>query len=231
MNSSMRFLGKKRLSAEGIANMNEGFELRKEIMALTKDIKNELILAFADEDPSLSGQALHDEVEQLFNENYRMAKDVEFLMRREGMEFLYEEEKGEFATLFYQVTPLALSSLNVIFNESNKRLYQKKYIDEGYLPNGEGPVNRLFTITLSKQSFFHIALTTNDRYPVFLRPYKVLLQKRVRLGELLSEAGGQSYLMDKLLGKNKLRKSRSRKLRSCKLRSRSRKVRHSRSRK
>jgi hypothetical protein len=207
-------------------NTPEAIELRKEIMALTKDIKHELILAFADEDPSLSGQALHDEVEQLFNENYRMAKDIDFLMRREGMEFLYEEEKGEYATLYYQVTPLALSSLNVIFNESNTRLYQKKYMHEGYLPNGEGPVNRLFTITLSKQSFFHIALTSNNRYPVFLRPYRLLLQKRVRLGELLTAVGGQSYLMDKLLGKHK-RHSRSRKLRH----SRSRKVRHSRSRK
>lgn len=205
-------------------NTPEAIELRKEIMALTKNIKHELILAFADEDPSLSGQALHDEVEQLFNENYRMAKDIEFLMRREGMEFLYEEEKGEYATLYYQVTPLALSSLNVIFNESNTRLYQKEYMkDEGYLPNGEGPVNRLFTITLSKQSFFHIALTTNNRYPVFLRPYGLLLQKRVRLGELLTAVGAQSYLMDKLLGKHK-HHSRSRKLRS-------RKLRHSRSRK
>jgi hypothetical protein len=202
-------------------NTPEAIELRKEIMALTKDIKHELILAFADEVPSLEGQALHDEMEQLFNENYQMAKDIDFLMRREGMEFLYEEEKGELATLYYQVTPLALSSLNVIFNESNKHKYQKKYIDEGYLPNGEGPVNRLFTITLSKQSFFHIALTTNNRYPVFLRPYKVLLEKRVRLGELLTAAGGQSYLMDKLLGKNK-RHSRSRKVR---------KMRHSRFRK
>ena len=214
--------------------MKEGFELRKEIMTRTKDIKDELILDYANEDPSLVGQALHDAVEQLFNENYRMAKDIDFLMRREGMEFLYEEEKGEFATLYYQVTPEALSSLNVIFNESNTRLYQKKYIHEGYLPNGEGPVDRLFILTLSKQSWFHIALTESES-PFFLRPYRILLRKRVRLGEFLTEVGAQSYLMDKLLGKRKLRKCNSRKLRKCnsrKLRhSRSRKLRHSRSRK
>jgi len=212
----------------------EAINLIKEIKALTNDITADIKARANDGNTrwleGLEGNELNEEVEVLFNETYEMARAIDFLIRKEGMNYVKEEINGQFVSLYYKVTPKALLSLNDIFSKYRRHtyFYEKKYdriLIDGEDGNGDYLFIITFVLTEGDQNSIYKALTTNS-YPYYLRPYKVILEKRVRLDELLTAVGGQSYLMDKLLGKNK-RHSRSRKVRH----SRSRKVRHSRFRK
>jgi hypothetical protein len=212
----MRFFGKR-------VALNK-FDLKKSIIQLTKDLKESIKIDLTNEDPNLSGQEIHELTENTFNMHYQDVKDYEFLNRREGMELLYEEEKNEYedVTLYFKVTPEALLKLK------RRPFDDEKYIHNGYLPNGKGPIDHLFIITVWKKSMLYKALTMTEedfRYPEYLLPYINLLHKRVQLGFFSSDSDDKP-LIDHYFGKQK-RHPRSRKLRQ----SRSRKLRHSRSRK
>jgi len=216
MNSSMRFFGKR------VVALNK-FELRESIIQLTKDLKDSIKIRLTNEDPNLSGEEIHELTENTFNMHYQDVKYYEFLNRRTGMKLLYEEEKkeGEYedATLYFKVRPDALSKLK------RHSFDDEKYTDNGYLPNGEGPIDHLFQLTVWKKGMLYKALTgLGLSYPEYLLPYINLLHKRVQLGYFSSDR--DEPLVDHYFGKQK-RHPRSRKLRH----SRSRKLRHSRSRK
>jgi hypothetical protein len=214
----MRFFGKR-------VALNK-YNLRSSIIQITKDLKDSIKIDLTNEDPNLSGEEINELTENTFNMHYQDVKYYEFLNRRTGMKLLYEEEikEGEYidATLYFKVTPEALSKLK------RHSFDDAKYTDNGYLPNGEGPIDHLFIITVWKKGMLYKALTMTEedfRYPEYLLPYINLLHKRVQLGFFSSDSEDKP-LMDHYFGKQK-RHPRSRKLRQ----SRSRKLRHSRSRK
>lgn len=200
-------------------------ELEKTVRDMTSEIKRELIHDLRLEDPEIDETKLSYEVNDNFKSNLRLTQELDFLIKKNDFSlitidyentemntFLAHENRRQFWTLYLLVTPLVKATLNTIFGVHNSHLYKTLYKEKGYIPGYTTEWDHLFIIRLNKNSYYYDAIV-NNRLPIFLQAYHILLYKMAELNILDIRKG------IRLLGKkSKGKKARGKKARGRKSR-------------